>query len=295
MCQEIARAAHSFKKVERLSAMSSLWKTIREFRTNSKCPTYSQTKSQSSSADSSTTLPADHEPRNYQETCGIVDADVKADDDCDENFDHQNNIVPIALSTSWSDISLGSFGNVSFDENENYNEAQRLMEKDAILAEKDAILAEKDKILAEKDEILAEKEREIKILRQTASEYWRTVHDDQQEKFRALYFHACNLAEDREALIEGEEKKKDIIKQQKKLIKQLYDRIATLVHEDNLEHLARQQSVTTYSSSDTASVSSSRHSVDKNSMSEMNMNTRRQEESHGISRMMHTVPQQGLA
>ena len=82
-----------------------------------------------------------------------------------------------------------------------------------------------------------------------------------------------------------EEKKKDIIKQQKKLIKQLNDRIASLVHEDNLEHLARQQSI----SSDTASVSSSRESKDKNSLLELDMDTRRQEESHGISRMMNTV------
>jgi hypothetical protein len=59
--------------------------------------------------------------------------------------------------------------------------------------------------LVEKDEILAEKEREIKILRETSSvseynnfqvEYWRTVLGEQQDKFRALYFHNCNLADD---------------------------------------------------------------------------------------------------
>ena len=39
-------------------------------------------------------------------------------------------------------------------------------------------------------------------------------------------------------------------------IKKLKNRVACLVHEDNLEHLERQQSQTSYSSSDCASVSS---------------------------------------
>ena len=128
--------------------------------------------------------------------------------------------------------------------------------------------------LKEKDEILVEKERNIKILKETTMaseydnfevEYWRAVHCEQQEKFQALYFHACNLAEDRDAMIEVEGKRKDIIKQQVLHIKHLNDRIASLVHEDNMEHLARQQSITTYSISDTASVSSSKDSQDKNS------------------------------
>ena len=90
-------------------------------------------------------------------------------------------------------------------------------------------------------------------------------------------------------MIEKEEKNKLNIKRQELLIKQLNNRVASLVHEDNLEHLSRQQSVTTYSRSDTASVSSSRESKDKNSLSELDMDTRRLEESHGISRMMNTV------
>ena len=78
---------------------------------------------------------------------------------------------------------------------DNYHLAEWLKEKDEILSEKEK----------EKDEILSEKEREIKILRETSMaseydifevEYWRAVHCEQQGKFQALYFHACNLAED---------------------------------------------------------------------------------------------------
>jgi hypothetical protein len=123
-------------------------------------------------------------------------------------------------------------------------------------------------------------ESEIKKLRETftVSEYdnyeeecWRTLHDEQQEKFRALYFHTCNLADDREAMMEVEEKNKGKLKQQELLIKQLKNRVASLVHEDNMEHLAKQQNITTYSShsSDTASVSSSRDSQDKHSLAEL--------------------------
>jgi hypothetical protein len=52
--------------------------------------------------------------------------------------------------------------------------------------------------LREKDELLVEKEREVEILREASVsdnfevEYWRCVHDEQQEKFRALYFHTSN-------------------------------------------------------------------------------------------------------
>ena len=90
-------------------------------------------------------------------------------------------------------------------------------------------------------------------------------------------------------MIEVEGKRKDIINQQVLHIKHLNDRVASLVHEDNMEHLSRQQSITTYSISDTASVSSSKDSQDKNSLPELTMDARRQEESHGISRMLTTV------
>ena len=89
-------------------------------------------------------------------------------------------------------------------------------------------------------------------------EYWRAVHCEQQEKFQALYFHECNLAEDRDAMIEVEGKRKGIIKQQVLHIKHLNDRIASLVYEDNMEHLSRQQSITTYSISDTPAARTSR-------------------------------------
>ena len=52
---------------------------------------------------------------------------------------------------------------------------------------------------------------------------------------------------------------------QKKRIKKLKDRVADLVNEDNMDHLAMQQSVTNYSFSDTASVSS-QHSQDKTTL-----------------------------
>jgi len=147
-------------------------------------------------ADSNTRFPADHEPNLCLEICETVaNADVKADDHCDERLDNQNNIVSAA---------------------------------EHIAEELRVALKEKDKQLADK----------------------------------------------------------------KKEIKKLKKRIAALVHDDNMEHLARQQSITTYS--DTSSVSSrdnniSRDSRDKISMSELATDARRQEESHGISRMLGTV------
>ena len=79
-----------------------------------------------------------------------------------------------------------------------------------------------------------------------------------------------------------------------------------------MEQLAKQQSVTNYSSSDAASVNTTRHrdSQDKNSISELDtasvssssrdsqdksplpelaMDSRRQDESHSISSMLNTV------
>ena len=68
----------------------------------------------------------------------------------------------------------------------------------------------------------------------------------------------------------------------------LKESVADLVHEDNMYHLAKQQSITTYSISDTNS-SSSKDFQDKISLSELAMDARRQEESHGISRMLNIV------
>jgi len=181
-------------------------------------------------------------------------------------------------------------------------------------------IKELKKEAAEYDEILAVKDGDIKILRRTAAEveYWKNLHGEQQRKFLALYSHTCDMADDRDAMIEEAKKKKVEIKQQELLIKQLKNRVASLVHEDNLEHLAKQQSITTYSSPentsvtssrdsrelDTASVCSNRDSKDKNqseldiasvssnkysSRAELAMNARRQEESQGISRMLDTV------
>ena len=56
---------------------------------------------------------------------------------------------------------------------------------------------------------------------------------EQQEKFQALYFHTCNLADDREAMIEVEEKNKGMLKHQELLIKQLKNRVASLVHKQH--------------------------------------------------------------
>jgi hypothetical protein len=342
--------------------MSNLWKSFRELTRKS---THVQTKPPVPepalySADVSTSFPADHEPNFCLEISGIVDAEVKADHN-EERFDHHNNIiVPIPLSTSWSDISLGSLGNISLDEqvdDDVYHQEQKDIDNvvqdvptpslstlqemrdpapsiannweslflqlksqsSQQLQELRVAMKEKDEILIEKDEILVEKEREIEILREASVsdifevEYWRCVHDEQQDKFQALYFHTSNLADDMEAMMEVEEKNKGKLKQQELLIKQLNNRVASLVHEDNMEHLAKQQNITTYSISDTASVSSSRdsqnkhslpeldtasvssskYSQDKNSLQELAMDARRQEESHGISRMLNTVDRLG--
>ena len=168
--------------------MSSLWKTIREFRRNSKCPTFSQTKSQSCSADDSATrFPTDHELNFCLETSELVadadmKADVKADDHHEEGFDHQNNIVPIALSTSWSDISLGSIG--SFDDVKKNDDvyhhdagskpedeglSNQVEMQQTLLTQMQKDMYDMAQSLKKKDEILAEKEREIKILRETSS------------------------------------------------------------------------------------------------------------------------------
>ena len=84
-------------------------------------------------------------------------------------------------------------------------------------------------------------------------EYWRAVHCEQKEKFHTLYYHACNLAEDRDAMKEVEEKNKETFKQQVLHIKHLNDRVASLVHVGNMDHLARQQNISTYSMTDSLS------------------------------------------
>ena len=274
--------------------MSNLWRKFRELRRN---PTESQT-----------------QPLSKPENGNVDWSNISlgsGEEKFDEVYENEPSVPdrePISVPTVRNPDDEGLSDLVGMQQTlivqmqkDNHNLAQCLMEKDASLAEK--------------NKILAEKEREIRFLQQTALmgeydtfevEYWRNIHCEQQEKFFALYHHARNLAEDRDAMVEVEKRRKVIIKQQVLHIRQLNNRVASLVHEDNIEHLTRQQNITTYSSSDTASISSNREfqvkvsiqseidtasvsSTTRDSQDELSIDARRQVEADGVSRMLGTV------
>ena len=163
-----------------------------------------QTQSLSSSADGSTIFPADHEPNNFLGNCGIVNTDVKTEDDSDDCIDHQNNIAPDPASypINWESLFLEL-------KSQTAQQTHELREE----------IKEKDKLLAK----------------------------------------------------------------QRKEMKKLQQRVADLVHEDNMDHLARQQAIAIYSShsdssSDTASVSSQQSQGKTTTKSVVTMEDKRRRE-----------------
>ena len=352
-------SCHSFKKVERFFAMSNLWKCLRELRRKSanvqnqpavQEPTISLNnivRAPDSTSWSDISL-------GSHEDVDIGSDKVKESDDVHHHAAQlkasQSSVpdrepVPVSAVRTPDDEGLTELVEMQQTlivqmQQDNSDLAQRLMEKDAILAEKDKILAEREsevQILQQtalvskynhdldisdmtqhfklQDQLLLQQDGEIKRLKEMPTitefdnfevDYWRNIYCEQQEKFLALYHHARNLVEDRDAMVELEKKRKSIIKQQVLQIKHLNTRVASLVHEDNMEHLARQQSITTYSSSDSASVSSTRESQSRNSMQsevdtasvssttreshdKFSIDARRQDEAAGVSRMLGTV------
>ena len=352
-------SCHSFKKVERFFAMSNLWKCLRELRRNS-------ANVQNQPAVQKPTISLNNIVRAPDSTSwsdislgSHEDVDIGSDIVKESNDVHhhaaqlkasQSSVpdrepVPVSAVRTPDDEGLTELVEMQQTlivqmQQDNSDLAQRLMEKDAILAEKDKILAEREsevQILQQtalvskynhdldisdmtqhfklQDQLLLQQDGEIKRLKEMPTitefdnfevDYWRNIYCEQQEKFLALYRHARNLVEDRDAMVELEKKRKSIIKQQVLQIKHLNTRVASLVHEDNMEHLARQQSITTYSSSDSASVSSTRESQSRNSMQsevdtasvssttreshdKFSIDARRQDEAAGVSRMLGTV------